>query len=181
MTPTTLAADAAQALQDVTEGPWAYEYTRIGHTVRQPGAYNAIFTVNHAGSYEPDARFIAFARAIMQEAAARLSALTAQSETWRRNSRETFDAMCAMRNSINEHLPLPSLESDLLQGPGNSVFCAAVAEAVVSKVSRLRDRLARMEGALRYCEQAPLSGWTIAQGVARATLTETPADGGKHE
>lgn len=52
--------------------------------------------------------------------------------------RDTFDAMCAMRNSINEHVPMPSLESDLLQGPENSVFCATVAEAVINEVTRLR-------------------------------------------
>lgn len=52
--------------------------------------------------------------------------------------RDTFDAMCAMRNSINEHVPMPSLESDLLQGPENSVFCATVAEAVIKEVTRLR-------------------------------------------
>ena len=52
-------------------------------------------------------------------------------EIWSRNNRETFDAMCAMRDAINEHVPMPSLESDLLQGPEASVFCATVAEAVI--------------------------------------------------
>ena len=52
-------------------------------------------------------------------------------EIWSRNSRETFDAMCAMRDAINEHVPMPSLESDMLQGPEASVFCATVAEAVI--------------------------------------------------
>lgn len=52
--------------------------------------------------------------------------------------RETFDAMCAMRDSINEYIPMPSLESDLLKGPENSVFCATVAEAVIQEVKRLR-------------------------------------------
>jgi len=52
--------------------------------------------------------------------------------------RDTFDAMCAMRDSINEYIPMPSLESDLLQGPENSVFCATVAEAVIAEVRRLR-------------------------------------------
>lgn len=145
---------------------------------------------------------------LMDEAAARLSALTAQNLTWQRNSRETFDAMCAMRNSINEYLPMPSLESDLLQGPENSVFCAAVAEAVVSEVSRLRDRLARMEGALRQAREdilsldqiteiggdityidAALNDWPkeeIAPGVFVDVDPETlkraaPADGGTDE
>ena len=60
--------------------------------------------------------------------------------------RDTFDAMCAMRNAINEYIPMPSLESDLLQGPENSVFCAAVAEAVIARflgitASQVRNRL----------------------------------------
>ena len=64
--------------------------------------------------------------------------------------RETFDAMCAMRDAINEFVPMPSLESDLLQGPENSVFCATVAEAVINEVTRLRSmtngaRLKRLE------------------------------------
>lgn len=50
----------------------------------------------------------------------------------KRCSKELWSAMCAMRNSINEHIPMPSLESDLLQGPEDSVFCAAVADAVIS-------------------------------------------------
>lgn len=52
--------------------------------------------------------------------------------------RATFDAMCAMRDTINEYVPMPSLESDLLQGPENSVFCATVAEAVIAEITRLR-------------------------------------------
>jgi hypothetical protein len=73
-----------------------------------------------------------------------VAALTARNETWQRNSRETFDAMCAMLNSINEYVPMPSLESDLLQGPENSVFCTAVAEAVVSKVAELTQENERL-------------------------------------
>lgn len=53
---------------------------------------------------------------------------------WRSNGRESFDALCAMRNDINEYIPLPSLESDLLSGPETSVFCAVVAEAVIAVV-----------------------------------------------
>lgn len=70
----------------------------------------------------------------------------------RRNLRETFEAMCAMLDAINEHVPMPSLESDLLQGPENSVFCAAVAEAVIADRDRLAAENAALEaqvGALR--------------------------------
>lgn len=77
--------------------------------------------------------------------------------------RETFDAMCAMRNAINEHIPMPSLESDLLQGPENSVFCAAVAEAVIAEVARLR---ATLEPA-----PAPSVGEAAREAVAKAIST----------
>lgn len=111
-------------------------------------------------------RLRAWGTSLDLEAAAVIDSLTAQNEAWQRNSRETFDAMVAMRNGINEHLPMPSLESDLLQGPENSVFCAAVAEAVVSEVFRLRDRLARLEGAAardvlaERARQVEAEGWT---------------------
>lgn len=68
------------------------------------------------------------------ETADMLEQLAVQRTVWQQNSRATFEAMVAMRNSINEHIPMPSIESDLLQGPENSVFCAAVAEAVVSAI-----------------------------------------------
>lgn len=67
-----------------------------------------------------------------------------------RNLRETFEAMCAMRDCINEHIPMPSLESDLLQGPENSVFCAAVAQAVVAEVARLKAEIERLHKLVRW-------------------------------
>lgn len=54
------------------------------------------------------------------------------------NLRETFEAMVAMRNEINEYVPLPSLESDLLQGPENSVFCATLAKEVIRYIEELK-------------------------------------------
>ena len=79
---------------------------------------------------------------------AHCTAQQAQIEHWRRNGRETFDAMCAMRDSINEHVPMPSLESDLLQGPESSVFCAAVAQAVVSHATAQAAQIAGLEAEL---------------------------------
>lgn len=70
---------------------------------------------------------------------ARAEAAEAANQIWRENSRQTFDAMVAMRNSINEYIPMPSLESDLLQGPENSVFCAAVAEAVIAFIAKEKE------------------------------------------
>ena len=65
------------------------------------------------------------------------------------NIRETFEAMVAMRDSINEHLPMPSLESDLAQGPDDRVFCSVVAEAVIGELDRLRAENERLREALR--------------------------------
>jgi len=70
---------------------------------------------------------------------------------WQTNSIETWSAMQAMRNDINVHVPMPSMEGDLLQGPESSVFCAAVAESVVTGIERLtseRDAALARESAL---------------------------------
>lgn len=73
------------------------------------------------------------------DASAALQArLDAEIRRWQHNSRETWEAMKAMRNSINEHITMPSIEGDLLQGPENSIFCATVAEAVVSEICKSR-------------------------------------------
>ena len=72
----------------------------------------------------------------------------AANERWQKNSAETWEAMQTMRDAINEHIPMPSLESDLLQGPENSVFCAAVAEAVVNTLAALRIENERLRAAL---------------------------------
>ncbi|MFA5377050.1 MAG: hypothetical protein WC455_14965 [Dehalococcoidia bacterium] len=76
---------------------------------------------------------------------ARIEELERQNEAWRRNSIDTRAAMVAMRNDINQHVPLPSLDSDLLQGPENSVFCATVASAVAARIAELEKRLADAE------------------------------------
>ena len=47
-------------LADATPGPWAYEYTRLGHTVRQsPDSARALMVVNCAEIPETDGRLIA--------------------------------------------------------------------------------------------------------------------------
>lgn len=69
---------------------------------------------------------------------------------WQKSVRDTFDAMCAMRNAINEHVPMPSLESDLLHGPEDSVFCAAVAESVIESQKKAQAKIARLTEALTY-------------------------------
>jgi hypothetical protein len=97
-------------------------------------------------------------------------------DAFRVNSRETFEAMCAMRDSINEYVPMPSLESDLLQGPENSVFCATVAEAVIAEIKRLSaaltlapDASAIKEAALREAAATVQVGDTV-QNIQRRIL-----------
>jgi len=87
------------------------------------------------------------AEAERDAALARVKELEAQIAVWMTNSRDTFNAMCAMRDAINEHIPMPSLESDLLQGPENSVFCAVVAEAVIAALTPPPD--AGLDAAIR--------------------------------
>jgi hypothetical protein len=74
-------------------------------------------------------------------AAAMIRQVLAENALWQKNSRATFGAMCAMRNDLNELFPMPSLESDLLQGPEDSVFCAEVVKAVKAHIDRLQARL----------------------------------------
>lgn len=85
-----------------------------------------------------------------------LAGLRRDNERWQTNSRETWQAMSAMRDSINEYIPMPSAESDLLQGPDNSVFCDTIARSVIAETIALRAqaatnkaRIERLEAALR--------------------------------
>ena len=48
-------------------------------------------------------------------------------------------------------------------------------EALEAKLAENEARLGKAVGALDYCINAPFSGWTIAQGYARATLAEIKA------
>jgi len=57
LTPATVRA----LLDRATKGPWVYEYTCIGHTVRQPDGMNAIAVCNGAGNPHSDAILIASA------------------------------------------------------------------------------------------------------------------------
>lgn len=57
------------------------------------------------------------------------------------NLAEAWQALSAMRDTINEHIPLPSSESDLLTGPEFSVSCEAVATAIVTYTLRAKERI----------------------------------------
>lgn len=86
--------------------------------------------------------------------------LRAERDMLRDNRRETFEAMVAMRNELNEHIPLPSLESDLLKGPEDSVFCSSVARAVIEEVEKLRAERDRPRDALT----GVVIGWEALAG-----------------
>ena len=73
---------------------------------------------------------------------------------WQRNSIETWQAMQAMRNDINEHMQMPSMESDLLQGPENGIFCASVSEAVITALTEARRAEAAALTTIELADQA---------------------------
>lgn len=68
-----------EIIAEATPGPWVYEYTRLGHTVRQPGQPYAIMVVNHAENPEADGRLMAMA----PDLAARVAALEAERDAWK--------------------------------------------------------------------------------------------------
>ena len=68
--------------------------------------------------------------------------LEATNLRWQSNSRDAWQAMSAMRNSINEYIPMPSIESDL---PATSQFCATVEQEVVGSIALLTARAEKAE------------------------------------
>ena len=90
----------------------------------------------------PDGEMSMLYRGVIADAITTLAAENAtlqhNNDIRSQNMRETWEAMQAMRNAINEHIQLPSLESDLLQGPENSVFCEVVTTAVIGTLATLR-------------------------------------------
>ena len=102
----------------------------------------------------------------------------AANERWQKNSAETWEAMQTMRDAINEHIPMPSLESDLLQGPENSVFCAAVAEAVVNTLAALRIENERLRAALEpFASEADMWGDLVPDDHAPLCVEMGHTDG----
>ena len=154
-TPDTKAIRAQmEALTGFTAGPWNADLGETTYRVKADGMN--IATANFVTLLDriptdqvgQNVRLIAAAPDIH----ATILALCAEVDAERRaravtqaNSRETWQALCATRNHLNEHFPMPSLESDLLQGPENSVFCAAVAEAVVNALAALRAENERLQ------------------------------------
>lgn len=98
------------------------------------GRNNSLFDISQAALYLDEAAAIV---EILRQTVRRLNE---RLDTQQANKRETFEAMVAMRDAINEHIPLPSLESDLLNGPSDAVFCQVVAEHVIKYVMAEPDR-----------------------------------------
>ena len=113
-----IAEQAVEVLEGVTPGPWVYEYTGIGHTVRQPGAYNAIFTVNHAGNFEQDARFIAWCRESVPALLAQIAALRAEV---RKSAMDAVSAGCQAQEAY-EAQKAAEAERDALRAERGAVL-----------------------------------------------------------
>jgi hypothetical protein len=56
-------------------------------------------------------------------------------------------------------------------------YCGMFVTDEDPRTKALRTRIAELEGALKACAEAPHSGWTIAQALARATLNGEKKDG----
>lgn len=84
-------------------------------------------------------------KARAEKAEAERDEARAQVAHWQRQSAENWAAFSAMREHINEHLPMRSAEADLLTGPEFSVSCENVAHDVIAALAR-RDAAMRNEG-----------------------------------
>lgn len=107
----------------------------------QADADPTVYRLDVSGIDHPDARRMTripdMERAVLTLAAENAT-LRHDNDIRGQNMRDTWEAMQAMRDAINEHMPLPSIESDLMQGPENSVFCEVVATAVIGELATLR-------------------------------------------
>jgi len=59
-------------------------------------------------------------------------------DCFQRMTRAHWEALCAMRNSINEYVPMPNTDSGPLFSPENGPIYADIAERVVSALSTAR-------------------------------------------
>lgn len=80
-------------------------------------------------------------------------------ECFQRMTRAHWEALCAMRNSINEYIPMPSTDSGPLFSPENGPIYADIAERVVADVKDNRAYALALEQELKARAEA-------AEGVA---------------
>ena len=128
-------AEKAEADRD-TARRWLGELLAIIH--RDGGHYQA----EHGNQ-----KAVEDAHQVWADLMQQIDAARAEIEVWRRMSIDSWAAFSAMRDHINQHLPMRSAEADLLRGPEFSVSCESVAEDVVSALAT-RDKATR-EQALR--------------------------------
>jgi hypothetical protein len=74
---------------------------------------------------------------------AQLAEATRAKECFQRMTRAHWEALCAMRNSINEHIPMPNTDSGPLFSPENGPIYADIAERVVAALSAAEAQLAK--------------------------------------
>jgi hypothetical protein len=90
--------------------------------------------------------------------------LRAATEAFGTNLRDAWEALSAMRDQINEAIPMPSSEADLLTGPEISVSCAAIAEAVCTRVAAVT---AERNEALHQVEELERNAEKVADEFER--------------
>jgi len=95
----------------------------------------------------------------LKEAADRIEALTEQLEAARADAKEAE----AYAEELEKEIELNEQEACMLE---NDLIKAD------KEIDNLKVKLAKAVEGLNYCINAPFSGWTIAQGYARATLAE---------
>jgi hypothetical protein len=66
-------------------------------------------------------------------------------ECFQRMTRAHWEALCAMRNSINEHIPMPNTDSGPLFSPEDGPIYADIAERVVARIEALEAQLDAIE------------------------------------
>jgi hypothetical protein len=87
------------------------------------------------------------ARAEAAEAA--LASATRAKDCFQRMTRAHWEALCAMRNSINEHIPMPNTDSGPLFSPENGPIYADIAERVVARIVESKNYTLALEQELK--------------------------------
>ena len=70
-------------------------------------------------------------------------------DCFQRMTRAHWEALCAMRNEINEHIPMPSTDSGPLFSPENGPIYADIAERVIAELKEIRAYALALEAELK--------------------------------
>jgi hypothetical protein len=89
---------------------------------------------------------------------AALSAKLAEAERakdcFQRMTRADWESLCAMRNSINEYVPMPNTDSGPLFSPENGPIYADIAERVVARLRENQQYILALEEELKSRAEA---------------------------